>query len=131
MIGHPPPGPLPARIYNSEKARNQINADRLANAARLGEKCLDLMCEVCEDIGMLDIIEEFEQWPESLDAEADDIPVEVVPLSRPSYAEAARVRNVSFADEMRVREEEARRLAKLSAAERLAEIEAARAVSGR
>ena len=72
------------------------------------------MCEVCDDIGMLDIIEEFEQWPESLDAEADDIPVEVVPLSRPSYAEAARVRNVSFAVEMRVREEEARRLAELS-----------------
>ena len=70
------------------------------------------MCEVCDDIGMLDIIEEFEHWPESLEAEADDIPVEVV--SRPSYAEAARVRNVSFADEMRVREEEARRLAELS-----------------
>lgn len=41
------------------------------------------------------------------------------------------MRNVSFAVEMRVREEEARRLAKLSAAELLAEIEAARAVSGR
>ena len=82
------------------------------------------MCEVCDDIGMLDIIEEFEQWPESLDAEADDIPVEIV--SRPSYAEAARVRNVSFAEEMRVREEEARRLAELNTAmavERLEEIE--------
>ena len=111
-LGHP-------FIYNSEKTRNQINADRLANATRLGEKCLDLTCEVCEDIGMLDIVEEFEQWPESLDAEADDIPVEVVSrpvevVSRPSYAEAARVRNVSFAEEMRVREEEARRLAELS-----------------
>ena len=147
MIGHPPPcwrdpqwpGPLPARIYNSEKARNQINADRLANATRLGEKCLDLTCEVCEDIGMLDIVEEFEQWPESLDTEADDIPVErftgvaVVPVtvdtsvaSRPSYAEAAKVRNVSFAEELRVREEEARRLAELNtavAAERLEELE--------
>ena len=109
-----------------------MNTDRLANAARLGEKCLELTCEVCEDINMLDIIEEFAQWPESLDAVADDIPVEDVSiptLPRPSYAEVAKV---SFADEMRAREVEARRiaasevearrLAELSAAERLAEI---------
>ena len=105
MIGHPPPcwrdpqwpGPLPARIYNSERARNQINADRLANAARLGEKCLELTCEVCEDINMLDIIEEFAQWPESLDAVADDIPVEnasMPTLPRPSYAERGGARLV-------------------------------------
>ena len=49
----------------------------------------------------------------------------------PSYVEVVKARNISFADKMRVREEEARRLAKLSAAELLAEIEAARAVSGR
>ena len=107
-------------------ARNQINADRLADAARLGEKCLELTCEVCEDINMLDIIEEFAQWPDYLDAMADDIPVENVSiptLPRPSYAEVAKVRDTPFADEMRAREEEARRLAELSAAERLAEIE--------
>ena len=64
----------------------------------------DVRGEVCEDINMLDIIEEFAQWPESLDAVADDIPVEnlsMPTLPRPSYAEVAKV---SFADEMRARE---------------------------
>ena len=53
-------------------------------AARLGEKCIDLQCE--EMVGVLDVVEEFEQWPNSLEAEANDVPSELAKVAAETSA---------------------------------------------
>ena len=76
--GHSPPcwrdnlweGPLPAHIARNENAVKSIEADRLANATRLGEKCVAL-CKP-EGVNMLDVTAIEEQWP--LDVPRDDLP---------------------------------------------------------
>ena len=59
------PGPLPAAVHARKDVLDDILKDRLANARRLGEECVELAPP--EDIGSLDIddvamIEE--QWPD-------------------------------------------------------------------
>ena len=60
-------GPLPARVAKIPDAVKSINADRIAQAARLGETCIDLELE---DVLILDVVECFDcdmdQWPKGV-----------------------------------------------------------------
>ena len=54
----------------------------MANAA--GEKCIDLRCE--EMVCVLDVVEEFEQWPNSLEVEANDVPSKLAKVAAETSA---------------------------------------------
>ena len=58
-------GPLSRRVARNADAVADINKDRAANAARLGETCVALLPTVFEDVAMLDLEDDDdpEQWP--------------------------------------------------------------------
>ena len=80
--GHNPPcwrdnlwtGPLPARVTKNEKAVKAIEADRVANAERLGERCVPLTKSTIEEINVLTEEAIDEQWPDGVDQD-DDCPL--------------------------------------------------------